>query len=84
MKFDTKLNDGIVTVEYEADQSDGQVWECEVWYQGKIVTQLVSGADYAVFLIDCEVHYRAHCAAEQFDYSMFLAECEAAYVGHPA
>ena len=67
MKFNTTLNDAVVAVEYDelTASDDGLVYECEVTYNGQIVDDLVSGADYAALLMECESHYRKHCEAER-------------------
>jgi len=66
MNFKTTLNDADVVVEYEPDD-DGDVPECEVIYQGKIITPTVSHIKYCDFLCQCEADLKERIASVKFD-----------------
>ena len=66
MNFKTTLNDADVVIEYEPDD-DGDVNECEVIYQGKIITPTVSYIKYCDFLCQCIDNLKDRIASIKFD-----------------
>lgn len=87
MKFTTTLNDAVVNVEYDeldASDSEGTVGQIEVTYNGQIVNDLVSQADYNAMLMEAEQHFATHCNAERFEAQMWIAECANVSIGASA
>jgi len=61
MKFNTTHNGAIIAIEFDDDfaaDQDGTVCECEVTYNGQIVTELLLD-QYEAFLMECEHRYAA-------------------------
>ena len=65
MNFKTTLNYADVVIEYEPD--DDVVHECEVIYQGKIITETVHHDEYFYFLCQCEANLKERIASVKFD-----------------
>ena len=56
-------------IEEEANGDDGLVYECEVTYNGQIVTPLVMDS-YEGFLIKCQQHFAKHVSEKRDDFAI--------------
>ena len=73
MKFNSTHNGAIIEIEYdeiEASDDLGQVYNCEVFYNGALVTDLLINS-YEAFLMECEQHFaqlrKVAMEASQYD-----------------